>query len=210
MMIRLNLYLCLSLMLCPACSLVPENTVLAVGSSKNTDSTKMEALKAPGSQESLSSGDIFELKVFNEEELSGKFRVSDAGEVTLPLIGRLSVTGLSLAAVEDEITKRFKKFIKEPQISVFVEAFKGRKVYVFGRVNEPGTMVYESGMSIIEVITRAGGLHDLADADATSITRVVDGNEQKIIVSLKKIRQGQVGNVQVMPGDIIFVPESVF
>ena len=69
-------------------------------------------------------------------------------------------------------------------------------------------MPYESGMSIIEVITRAGG-HMTANADATSITRVVDGNERKIVVSLKKIRQAVVRNVQVLPGDIIFVPESV-
>ena len=106
--------------------------------------------------EVLSAGDVFELKVFNEEDLSGKFRVSGAGEVTLPLVGRMSVAGLSLAVVEDKITERFKTFIKDPQISVFVEEFKGRKVYIFGRVKEPGTITYEAGMSIIEVITRAG------------------------------------------------------
>ena len=70
----------------------------------------------------------------------------------------MSVAGLSLAVVEDKITERFKTFIKDPQISVFVEEFKGRKVYIFGRVKEPGTITYEAGMSIIEVITtRAGG-----------------------------------------------------
>ena len=68
----------------------------------------------------------------------------------------MSVAGLSLAVVEDKITERFKTFIKDPQISVFVEEFKGRKVYIFGRVKEPGTITYEAGMSIIEVITRAG------------------------------------------------------
>ena len=90
--------------------------------------------------EVLSAGDVFELKVFNEEDLSGKFRVSGAGEVTLPLVGRMSVAGLSLAVVEDKITERFKTFIKDPQISVFVEEFKGRKVYIFGRVEELGRL----------------------------------------------------------------------
>ena len=211
MRIRLNLLFYSAFLLCMGCSFASDrSTPRVLVNSENTDGVNARVVETLGVQESLGSGDIFELKVFNEEELSGKFRVSEAGEVTLPLIGRLSVSGLSLAAVEDEITKRFRKFIKDPQISVFVEEFKGRKVYVFGRVNKPGTMAYESGMSIIEVITRAGGLHDLANADATSITRVVEGSEQKFTVSLKKIRQGQVKNVQVLPGDIIFVPESVF
>ena len=159
----------------------------------NSDIVRGAGGNAPGPQESLTAGDIFELKVFNEEELSGKFRVSGEGEVTLPLIGRMTVVGLSLAALEDQITQRFKRFIKDPQISVFVEEFRGRKVYVFGRVKRPGTMPYESGMSIIEVITRAGGLHDLANADATSITRVVDGNERKIVVSLRRFVRARLG-----------------
>lgn len=181
------------------------------GNEVRVSGVQPQEIPAPSeANEVLSAGDVFELKVFNEGELSGKFRVSGAGEVTLPLVGRMSVAGLSLAVVEDKITERFRTFIKDPQISVFVEEFKGRKVYIFGRVQKPGTITYEAGMSIIEVITRAGGLHDLANPDATSITRVVDGNEQKLIVSLKKIRQGEVRNIQVLPGDIIFVPESVF
>jgi len=181
------------------------------GDGVRVSEVQSQEIPAPSeANEVLSAGDVFELKVFNEGDLSGKFRVSGAGEVTLPLVGRMSVAGLSLAVVEDKITERFRTFIKDPQISVFVENFKGRKVYIFGRVKNPGTITYEAGMSIIEVITRAGGLHDLANADATSITRVVNGTEQKLIVSVKKIRQGQVRNVQVLPGDIIFVPESVF
>ena len=160
--------------------------------------------------ESLTPGDVFELKVFGEEELSGKFRVSGSGEVTLPLIGRLKVVGMGLTDFEELVVGKFKAFLKQPQVHVFVEGLKGRKVYVFGRVNKPGTMVYENGMSLIEVITKAGGLHDLAAAEKTTITRVVDGNEVKFEVSIKAIRRGERSNVLLYPGDIVFVPESVF
>ena len=160
--------------------------------------------------EALSPGDVFELKVFGEEDLSGKFRVSGSGEVTLPLIGRMSVGDIGLTDLEARITEKLKAYLKQPQVNIFVEGFKGRKVYVFGRVMKPGTMAYENGMSLIEVITKAGGLHDLAAPEKTTITRVVDGKEVKLIISLKAIRQGERSNVMVYPGDIVFVPESVF
>ena len=70
------------------------------------------------------------------------------------------------------------KISQQPQVHAFVEGFKGRKVYVFGRVMKPGTMTYENGMSLIEVITKAGGLHDLAAAERTTITRVIDGKSK--------------------------------
>jgi len=163
-----------------------------------------------GPIEALSPGDVFELKVFGEEELSGKFRVSGSGEVTLPLIGRMSVVDVGLTDFEELVTERLRKYLKQPQVHVFVEGFKGSKVHVFGRVMKPGTIAFESGMSLIEVITKAGGLHDLADANSTTITRVVEGKEIKLEVSIKAIRQGKVSNVPVYPGDIVFVPESVF
>lgn len=163
-----------------------------------------------GPIEALSPGDVFELKVFGEDELSGKFRVSGSGEVTLPLIGRMSVVDIGLTDFEALVAERLRKYLKQPQVHVFVEGFKGRKVYVFGRVMKPGTMSYENGMSLIEVITKAGGLHDLAAADRTSITRTVDGKEIKFEVSVKDIRQGAAKNIAVYPGDIVFVPESVF
>ena len=150
------------------------------------------------------------MKVFGEEDLSGKFRVSGSGEVTLPLIGRMSVGDVGLTDLEARITEKLKAYLKQPQVNIFVEGFKGRKVYVFGRVMKPGTMAYENGMSLIEVITKAGGLHDLAAPEKTTITRVVDGKEVKLIISLKAIRQGERSNVMVYPGDIVFVPESVF
>ena len=174
------------------------------------DLSKKSVSVETGPVEALSPGDVFELKVFGEDDLSGKFRVSGSGEVTLPLIGRVSVLDVGLTDFEELVTERLRKYLKQPQVHVFVEGFKGRKVYVFGRVMKPGTMTYENGMSLIEVITKAGGLHDLAAAERTTITRVIDGKEVKLEVSVKAIRQGVAKNVAVYPGDIVFVPESVF
>ena len=109
-----------------------------------------QASNTSGLIEALGPGDVFELKVFGEEDLSGKFRVSGSGEVTLPLIGRMSVGDVGLTDLEAQITKVEGSPLKQPQVNIFVEGFKGRKVYVFGRVMKSGTMGYENGMSLIE------------------------------------------------------------
>ena len=160
--------------------------------------------------EILGKGDVFEVNVYDEPELTGKFRVSGDGSITMALAGRLNVEGLTLAQTEDLIKQRLSQFVKEPHVSVFVEQFNSRKLHIFGRVKNPGTLKYEEGMNLIEVITRAGGLHELANGDKTSITRVIDGQKIKSTVSIKEIQQGDQPNVAVFPGDIIFVPESVF
>ena len=79
-----------------------------------------------GPVESLGPGDVFELKVFGEAELSGKFRVSGSGEVTLPLIGRVSVLTVGLTDLEELITDRLRKYLKQPQVHVFVEGCRAQ------------------------------------------------------------------------------------
>ena len=200
------------LAICPliGCSWLQSETLPAQRYNNQTPSQDLVVAPVLPQLETLSPGDVFELKVFGEEDLSGKFRVSGSGEVTLPLIGRLSVQNIGLTDFETLVTDKLRTYLKQPQVHIFVEGLKGQKVYVFGRVMKPGTMVYESGMSVIEVITKAGGLHDLAAADRTTITRVIEGREVKLEVSVKAIRQGIAKNVAVYPGDIVFVPESVF
>ena len=206
-MLRFKLIICFLATCFSACTFATSDKKLAESS---------PTLPQPGGPqngvpvEALSPGDVFELKVIGESDLSGKYRVSGSGEVTLPLIGRMSVGDIGLTDLEARITEKLKAYLKQPQVNIFVEGFKGRKVYVFGRVMKPGTMAYENGMSLIEVITKAGGLHDLAAPEKTTITRVVDGKEVKLVISLNAIRQGERSNIMVYPGDIVFVPESVF
>ena len=130
---------------------VPNPAPGPTGSSNKTVSVE------PGPVEALSPGDVFELKVFGENDLSGKFRVSGSGEVTLPLIGRVSVLDVGLTDFEELVTERLRKYLKQPRVHVFVEGFKGRKVYVFGRVMKPGTMTYENGMRSLRLSQKQVG-----------------------------------------------------
>ena len=81
-------------------------------------------------------------------------------------------------------------------------------VFVLGEVRKPGTFRYEDKMTIVQAITLAGGLKNLAAKDRLILTRVVAGDEKKFVVPFKEISQGRSSNVFLQPGDIVFVPES--
>ena len=104
----------------------------------------------------LGPGDVFEVRVYGEEDLSGEYRVSSDGNINFPLVGKLGVDGKTATEISDEISARLTKFIKDPSVSVFVKEYQSKKVYVYGRVQKAGTFPYEDGMNIIQAITLAG------------------------------------------------------
>ena len=159
---------------------------------------------------SLGPGDIFEVRVYQEKDLSNTYRVSDDGTISFPLIGTVAVHSLSSPQLANILQTRLQAYLKNPQVSVFVKEFQSKKIYVFGQVRKPGTFSFEDGMNIIEAITLAGGLQPLADPHGTFVNRVTNGDEKKIKVSIKDIGKGEAPNLVLQPGDIVYVPESMF
>ena len=160
---------------------------------------------------SLGAGDVFEVRVFQEPDLTGAYRVAADGSIDFPNCGRLPVAGRTAAAVADEITSCLKpRYLKNPQVSVFVREFNSKKVFVFGEVQKPGTFAYEDGMSVVQAVTLAGGFTRIAARNACTVTRLIEGSEKRIKVPVEDIGAGRAPNFVLQPGDILFVPESVF
>ena len=175
------------------------------------DATMPEPRTAPGaSPTTLGSGDVFEVRVYGEEELTGIYRVSSDGTISFPLVGSLPVDGQSPQEVSDLLKERLAQFIHNPHVTVFVKEYNSKKVYVLGRVKAPGTFPFEVGMSIIQAITLSGGFDALANENGTYVTRIVDGREVRKEVPVKDIGEGQAPNFVLEPGDIVYVPESIF
>jgi len=158
----------------------------------------------------LGIGDVFEVRVFGEPDLSGIYRVASNGTITFPLVGRLKISGLTASDASDLIAHSLEKFIRQPSVSVFVREYNSKKIYVFGEVKKAGTFPYEDGMSIVQAITLAGGFEKLADKNRIAVTRSIDGAEQRLEVPVKEIGEGKAPNFALEPGDIIWVPESLF
>ena len=161
-------------------------------------------------QAALGIGDVFDVRVFGEQELSGTYRVASDGSINFPLIGKIKVDGVTASDLASELERGLAKFLRQPNVSVFVKEYNSKKVYVFGEVQRPGTFPYEDGMNVVQAVTLAGGFTKLADRDATAVTRVVDGREQRMKVPVNEIGEGKAPNFRLEPGDIVFVPESMF
>jgi protein involved in polysaccharide export with SLBB domain len=159
----------------------------------------------------LGSGDLLEVRVFQEPDLSGPFRLSPEGTVDYPLCGKVKLSGRTSSQAADSLTACLaEKYIKHPQVTVLIREYNSKKVFIFGEVQKPGTFPYDENMSIIQAVTLAGGFTRLASKNNTQVTRLIDGEEKKIRIPVDDIGRGAERNFPLQPGDIVFVPESLF
>ena len=158
----------------------------------------------------LGPGDVIEVRVYREQELSGLFQLSPDGTIDYPLLGTQKVEGLTSSEIAARIRKGLAEgYLKEPFVTVTVKEFLSKRVYVLGQVEKPGTFRFEDGMNVIQVITLAGGFTKIARPDSTVVTRVQDGKETRTVLPVKEISEGKAPNFLLRPGDIVFVPESL-
>ena len=159
----------------------------------------------------LGVGDVFDVRVFQHEEMSATYSTSQEGSISFPLIGNVIVSGKTPAAVEKEIQSRLADgYLVDPQVSVLVKEYKSKKLSIFGQVRKPGTLGYTEGMTIIEAISQAGGFTGMARKNAVTVTREVAGKASKYTVPVDKIGRGSAENFYLRPGDVVFVPERLF
>ncbi len=155
--------------------------------------------------------DIFEVRVYQEPELSGLYQVGPQGDIMFPLCKQVVVRGLTANGTAEKLRDCLSRgFLRNPQVSVLVKEFNSRKVFVFGEVQKPGTFAFEDGMSVVQALTLAGGFTKQAAPNSTSVTRLVNGQEVKTKVNVQDIALGKSANFKLEPGDIVFVPESMF
>jgi polysaccharide export outer membrane protein len=160
----------------------------------------------------LGTGDIFDVRVFGEEDLSSDYRVAQDGTIDFPFIGRIEVAGLEPGAIAALITNRLRdgQFMVRPHVSVVVREYNSKRISVLGAVRSPGTYPLRSGMGVVEAVSLAGGCTSLANRDGTTITRSEAGELQRYAAPVDRITDGQEADVSLRAGDIIRVPERLF
>ena len=160
-------------------------------------------------REVLGPGDVFEVRVFEEESLTDSYRVEADGHFVYPLLGRIEVTGRTATELAEFIRGGLADgFMVAPQVTVFVEEFNSRKVSVLGEVRNPGRYTYRPGMTLVEAIAEAGGTTESSVVATMRVTRRRDEGEISMEIPFKEITQGQVKDFPLSPGDIVFVAES--
>jgi len=160
---------------------------------------------------SLGPGDVFEVRVYQEPDLSGAYRVGSDGAISFPLLGKVPVAGKATNDITDDLVKRLKDgYIKNPQVSILVKEYNSKKVFVLGQVVKPGPFPYADDMTIVNAIASAGGFTRSALPNSVNVTRVVEGREVRTPVHVGDIGKGEEKNFSLAPGDIVYVPESFF
>jgi polysaccharide export outer membrane protein len=168
--------------------------------------------RPPIEDTSLGPGDVFEVRVFGEKDMTGEFQVAADGHFQFPFLGNLDVTGKDGPQVATMIASglRDRGYLKEPQVSVFLKASNSKRVSVLGAVVKPGTLGIIPGMTLVHAVSQAGGFTALASKDETVVTRRVEGKLVRYRIEVTRVTRGETEDFPLRAGDIVFVPERVF
>ncbi|NOQ83578.1 MAG: polysaccharide export protein [Myxococcales bacterium] len=160
----------------------------------------------------LGPGDVFSVRVYGEDAMTGSHQVAPDGTINFPLLGAIEVSGLEPTEVAERIQTelRDRDLLRNPHVSVYVEAYSSKRVSVVGAVANPGTFPLEPGMTVVQAISMAGGFSSLANRDGTVLTRHVADEIIRYRVPVARVTKGQAEDIEVAAGDIIFVPERLF
>ena len=99
--------------------------------------------------------------------------------------------------------------LREPHVSVYVQEYNSKKIFVLGQVTKAGTFPYSGGMNVVEAITLAGGFRNTANPDYVVVTRRTAEGEKRIPVPVEKISKGLASNLELQAGDIVYVPDKL-
>jgi polysaccharide export outer membrane protein len=160
-------------------------------------------------------GDTLNVFVWGDAELSTQVVVRPDGLITTPLVEDLPASGKTPTELARLLEQRLSMFVKNPKVTVSVTNFIGRyteQVRVVGQAAQPQSIAYREGMTLLDVIISVGGLTEFAAGNKATIVRKVNGKTMQYRVRLDDlIRDGDISaNTQMMPGDVLIIPETWF
>jgi polysaccharide export outer membrane protein len=159
-------------------------------------------------------GDQLAVVVFRNPELSTTVPVRPDGRVTVPLIEDLVAAGKNPSELSREIEARLKRFIREPQVTVMVSGIVGsttEQIRVVGQAAKPTALSFRANMTLLDAMISVGGLTEFAAGNRAVLVRR-EGEEKQYSLRINDlIRKGDISaNVELLPGDVIIIPESSF
>lgn len=159
-------------------------------------------------------GDSLNIVVWRNPELSTSTPVRPDGKIAAPLVDELYVQGKSSVEVARDVEKVLSKYVRDPVVTVMVNGFVGpfsEQIRVVGEAAKPQFLAFKQKMTLLDVMIAVGGLTDFADGNGASLMRTADGNKIYSVRLKDLIRRGDLSaNVEVRPGDILIIPQSLF
>ncbi len=185
-------------------------TTVAPPSSSKAATDSFVAVTTPGNTAyKIGPEDVIDVSVFKVPELSKSVQVADGGTINLPLVGEIAAAGKTARDIELELTKKLgDKYLKSPQVTVFVKEYNSQRVTVEGAVKKPGVYPIRGKSSLLQLLASAGGLEEIAETGNILVVRQVDGKRYAGRFDLDAIRKGSADDPQVQQGDVVIVNTS--
>ncbi|MBT3378291.1 MAG: glycosyltransferase [Lentisphaerae bacterium] len=159
----------------------------------------------------LGPGDILDLKVWDHTELSdSNIVVGPDGTISVLRIGILKVAERSLDSVTKEISDKYSHLYEDPEVNIAIRHYANNRVYVLGRVRTPGIVEFPGGGTLVEAISRVGGVASAPGERSSTRCAVIRGQQQPVWIDLSKLLQdGDMSlNVRLKNHDVVFVPST--
>jgi len=182
----------------------------AIGDDRTGTNGTQTTTAAPqvGPEYVIGPADSLEISVWKESDLDAKVPVRPDGKISLPLLGDVTASGFTPTQLAADLSKRLKKYVDDPRVTVVVTAVNSRRIYIVGEVVHTGAYPLLGNMTVLQALSGAGGFSPFASLKNIYVLRNQDGTQVKLPFNYKKVIKGEnmQQNVQLRPGDTIVVP----
>ena len=188
---------------------------VVAGCSGNPTPPPIDKQNAENSEYLIGAGDVLNIFVWRNPELSATVPVRPDGKISTPLVEDVNAVGKTPTQLARDIEERLKKFVRDPIVTVITQNFVGdfdQQVRVIGEAAEPRAVPYREKMTLLDAMIQVGGLTKYAAGNRAVIVRKINGEEDTFPVELDNlIKYGNVRyNFAMQPGDILIIPQSNF
>jgi polysaccharide export outer membrane protein len=154
--------------------------------------------------------DLLQLTVIDFDDLNRQYRVSEEGSINLPYLGETEVEGLTRGELEEKLSQLLqeKNFIRNPQVSVLILEYMSKRIYLIGAVENTGPYELLGRMTLLKLLSQAGGLTPEAGDQIIIIRQLADGNKTSLRIPVDDLllESDPSLDVPLQPDDIINVP----
>ncbi len=163
----------------------------------------------------IGSGDVLNIFVWRHPDISGSFNVRPDGMITTSLVEDIKVSGKTPTELARSIEEILAAYIRDPMVTVTVANFVGpfsEQIRVIGEAAQPRAINYTQHMTLLDVMIQVGGLTEFADGNDAVLIRIENGKQNQYQVLIDELlKDGEISaNVDMLPGDIIIIPEAWF
>jgi polysaccharide export outer membrane protein len=160
-----------------------------------------------GKEYRIGTNDLLDIEVLNLDAAKRTVRVNAAGYITLPLIGPVTVAGLTQQQAEEQIATLYgDKYLQSPQVSVFIREFTTERITVDGAVSKPGIYPLVGQMTLLRVLALAGGFGTIAKRNQVMLFRQGENGERQVATfDVERIQAGQDPDPPIRGDDMIVV-----